>query len=161
MSDLIAIDVFRFSDNGASTLGLLFLNGVFRCYTLEDGFKTDKVKGETRIPAGTYELGIQGAVTPLTKHYREKHAWFTHHLHVKKVPNFESVYIHIGNTDKNTDGCLLVGDSIDNNAMKQGFLGSSTNAFKRIYEEIYQSIKQKSGVIRYHDECGFTGVFRG
>lgn len=156
-----SIDIFRFSDNGESTLGLLFLNGQFRCYTLEDGFKVDKIKGETRIPAGTYQLGIQENVTPLTERYRSKHNWFENHLHVKDVPNFTSVYIHIGNTDENTDGCLLVGDSIDNNAMKKGFLGSSTNAFKRIYEEIYQPIKQKPGVIRYHDECGFTGVFRG
>ena len=161
MSDLVTLDVYRYSDNGNSTLSLLFVNGAFFCHSLEDEHRDEKVKGETRIPAGTYMLGVQENATPLTKRYRSKYDWFENHLHVKDVPNFESIYIHIGNDEKTTDGCLVVADSANNNTITKGFIGSSTPAFKRLYEEIYPKIKIKPGVIRYHDECGFTGVFRG
>jgi hypothetical protein len=155
---VLALDLYRFNDNGKSTLGLLFVNGRFRCYTLEDEARSEKVKGETRIPAGTYPLGYRNVESPLTKRYRSKHDFFDFHLHIQDVPGFDFVYIHIGNTDKNSDGCVLVGDSVDNNAIKDGFLGSSTPAFKRLYKEIYPKILNDGpAVIRIHDEKTFAG----
>lgn len=158
---MINLDVFRYSDNGNSTLALLFVNGVFFCHALEDEHRDEKVAGETRIPAGVYQLGIQDAVTPLTERYRSKYEWFENHIHVKDVPNFESVYIHIGNDEKNTDACLIVADNANNNTIAKGFIGSSTPAFKRLYEKIYPELKKQAGVIRYHDEVFFSGVRNG
>jgi hypothetical protein len=63
-------------------------------------------------------------------------------LHVLDVPNFEYILIHCGNTDEHTAGCLLVGDSQENNKIKKdGFIGRSTQAYKRIYPEIAKAIK--------------------
>lgn len=158
---MINLDVFRYSDNGNSTLCLLFVNGQFFCHALEDEARDVKVAGETRIPAGVYELGIQEELTPLTKRYRSKHTWFENHLHVKGVPGFENVYIHVGNDEKNTDACLLVADNANNNTIAKGFIGSSAPAFERLYNKIYSALKVQPGVIRYHDEVFFSGVRHG
>ena len=62
-------------------------------------------------------------------------------LHIIDVPNFEYILIHTGNTDEHTAGCLLVGDSQQNNQVtKDGFIGSSNNAYKRIYPNIAKAI---------------------
>ena len=56
-------EVLRISSQKDSTSGLLFEvnNGkrTFLCYTLEDEQRDVKVWGETRIPAGTYKLGLR------------------------------------------------------------------------------------------------------
>ena len=62
-------------------------------------------------------------------------------LHVLNVPGFEYILIHCGNTDEHTAGCLLVGDSQENNQItKNGFIGKSTQAYKRIYPRIAEAI---------------------
>ena len=62
-------------------------------------------------------------------------------LHVLDVPGFEYILIHCGNTDEHTAGCLLVGDSQENNQItKDGFIGKSTQAYKRIYPRIAEAI---------------------
>lgn len=135
----------RFSDNRDSTLGILLKEidlgkgtaTTFQGYTLEDEARVNKVKGETRIPAGMYELDLQKEDTPLTLRYRAKYPWFKSHLEVKNVPNFVGVYIHIGNFDADTAGCILVGDNADNNVIGPGSISNSTAAFKRLYESVY------------------------
>jgi hypothetical protein len=63
-------------------------------------------------------------------------------LHVLDVPNFEYILIHTGNTDEHTAGCLIVGDSQENNAIiSDGFVGKSVNAYKRIYPSIAKAIQ--------------------
>lgn len=109
----------------------------FYCYGIEDEYREVKVSKETRIPAGFYELGIRQDETPKTIQYRTKYTWFKKHIEILKVPGFTGVYIHIGNTDADTDGCLLLGDNADNNQIGDGSISNSTNAFKRFYSEIY------------------------
>lgn len=138
----------RFSDNRKSTLGILFevyhdnqgTRPIFRAYSLEDEFRSTKVPGETRIPAGTYTVDVQAIETPMTKRYREKYPWFRNHLEIKNVPNFKGVYIHVGNTDGDTDGCILLGDNADNNIIGPGAISNSTAAFKRFYESVYDHL---------------------
>src|SRR5688500_5460626 len=104
----------RYSDNGDCTQGILiefknnksFLHG----YTLEDEYRNVKLAGETRIKAGRYELKLnkwvdsKGDPSPLTQRYRTKYSWFKWHIEITKVPNFQGVYIHIGNKDSDTEG---------------------------------------------------------
>jgi hypothetical protein len=135
----------RYSDNRDSTLGLLLKvletaqgqRPVLQAYTLEDEYRDDKVMKETRIPAGTYTVDIQKGETPLTLKYRGKYPWFKHHLEIKNVPGFKGVYIHIGNFDADSAGCILVGDNADNNTIGPGSISNSTAAFKRFYESVY------------------------
>ena len=69
------------------------------------------------------------------------------------VPNFEYILLHCGNTDENTAGCLLLGDSQENNQIiKDGFIGKSTNAYKRVYKIISDKLQRGETVsIEYID----------
>ena len=151
------LKVLRFSSQEDSTSGLLFLEGKkgleFLCYTLEDERRVLKVKGETRVPSGTYkiELRTEGG---FHEKYKKKYGGFHKGmLHVTNVPNFEYILIHTGNTDEHTAGCLLVGDSQENNIIiKDGFIGKSVNAYKRIYPNISRAIERNEEVtIEYVD----------
>lgn len=138
----------RYSDNKDSTLGLLhkivISNGketpVFQGYTLEDQFQVSKVPKETRIPAGIYNVDVQKAETPKTLQYRAKFPWFKNHLEIKNVEGFKGVYIHIGNTDEDSEACILLGDNADNNAIGPGSISNSTVCFKRFYESVYHHL---------------------
>lgn len=148
----------RFSDNRKSTLGILVKETdlgrpLFQGYTLEDEFRPSKVKGETRIPAGVYEIVIQTIDTPKTFQYRQKYSWFMSHLMLKDVPDFVGIYIHIGNTDEDTDGCLLLGDNADNNVIGHGSISNSTQCFMRFYSDVYEHLHEgKKATIEIRDE---------
>ena len=135
----------RYSDNRDSTLGLLLKvvisagkeKLVFQGYTLEDQFQVVKIPKESRIPAGIYNVDIQKADTPKTLQYRAKFPWFKNHLEIKNVTGFKGVYIHIGNSDEDTEACILIGDNADNNVIGPGSISNSTACFKRFYESVY------------------------
>tara|TARA_R110000824_G_scaffold235241_1_gene423968 strand:+ start:379 stop:852 length:474 start_codon:yes stop_codon:yes gene_type:complete len=154
------LEVLRFSSQVDSTSGILFeitdIGKRFLCYTLEDERRAFKVKGETRVPAGTYEIGLRtegGFNSRYDKKYPGVHIGM---LQVLDVPNFEYILIHTGNTDEHTAGCLLVGDSQENNIIiRDGFIGKSVNAYKRIYPSIAKAIQQNEEVtITYTDYDG-------
>jgi hypothetical protein len=134
------LEVQRFSSQSNSTLGMLFdVTGTpkFLCYTLEDEFREVKVSGETRIPSGTYNITLRTEGGFNTRYTEKFGADFNKGmLWVRDVPNFEYILIHIGNTDLDSSGCLLVGDSQTQNITKNGFIGSSTDAYKRVYPQI-------------------------
>ena len=144
--------VLRFSSQRDSTSGLLFLEDEFGlnflCYTLEDERRALKVRGETRVPQGTYKIKLRtegGFNERYKKRFRSLHKGM---LHVINVPGFEYILIHTGNTDEHTAGCLLVGDSQENNVLlKNGFVGKSTSAYKRIYPKIANALENNEKVL--------------
>jgi len=151
------LEVLRFSSQKDSTNGILFdVTGgerKFLCYTLEDEYREEKVAGETRIPAGTYNITLRtvgGFHGRYVKKYGEMHKGM---LWVREVPGFEYILIHTGNTDEHTAGCLLVGDSQQANfGSSNGMVGSSVNAYKRIYPPIAEAIERNEKVtITYTD----------
>lgn len=129
--------VIRYSTSAESTLGLLFLDGQFQCYTLEDAYHTEKIPGKTRIPAGSYSLSLR---TYGTKHakYLKKYGSHFHHgmLQISDVPGFTDILFHIGNSAGDTEGCILVGDGANNNQLKDGFISSSGQAYEQLYPKI-------------------------
>lgn len=147
------LSVLRYSENGESTLGLLFINGKFECYTLEDEHQDIKVKSETRIQAGTYPVKLR---TEGTHHKRYSEKFSDIHkgmLHVIDVPNFTNILIHIGNDDDDTAGCLLVGDTSINNLVAEGRINSSTIAYKRMYAKVSEALEKGEDVyITYYNE---------
>lgn len=120
---------------GGYTIGDLYINDstIRECYTLEDESRAVKVKGQTRIPAGTYKVEYRKVETGKTTQYRAKYPWFKWHLWLRDVPNFEYVYIHVGNTEVDTDGCILVGHSANVTA---GKVFSSKQAFEILYKKV-------------------------
>lgn len=94
------------------TISKLYINDVYFCDVIEDKdrditqntpiseIKKIKVYGETAIPYGTYKVKIT---------YSSK---FKRNLPlIESVPGFEGVRIHSGNTEKDSAGCLIVGEN--------------------------------------------------
>ena len=151
------LEVLRFSSEDDSTSGLLFdvtdNKRKFLAYTLEDEYREEKEMHETRIPAGTYNVTLRtegGFHQRYVTKYGDMHKGM---LWVRDVPGFEYILIHTGNTDEHTSGCLLLGDTQTNNQVKEdGFIGSSVQAYKRVYPQIAKVLEEGGTVsITYTD----------
>ena len=137
-------EVLRVSSQKDSTSGLLFEvdNGKrkFLCYTIEDEQRDVKVWGETRIPAGTYQLELR-TEGGFHNRYKSRYAFHKGMIWVKDVPGFEYILWHTGNTDESTSGCLILGDSQTSNLVQSdGFVGSSVNSYKKVYPIVRDAI---------------------
>lgn len=90
------------------TMGLLFIDGLFFCDTIEDKFRGNdlsktKVYGETCIPYGVYDVKITWS--PKNKKYMPQ---------IMNVPYFDGIRIESGNTAKDSLGCVIVGIKSEN-----------------------------------------------
>tara|TARA_R110002012_G_scaffold320113_1_gene542447 strand:+ start:496 stop:1095 length:600 start_codon:yes stop_codon:yes gene_type:complete len=153
-------EVLRISSGKDSTSGLLFEvdrgQRTFLAYTLEDEQRDIKVWGETRIPAGTYKLKLRtvgGFHTRYASKYGGMHKGM---IWVQDVPGFEYILWHTGNTDEHTAGCLILGNTQTNNRIaKDGFIGSSVDAYKFVYPRVAAAIESGQDVeVTYIDYDG-------
>ncbi len=98
------IKVVRSVFTPTATLGKMFIDDTFFAFTLEDtvrnmnGDCSKKVQNKTAIDMGTYEVALSFSnrfkrIMPL----------------LLKVPCFEAIRIHGGNTSEDTEGCILIG----------------------------------------------------
>lgn len=136
------VDLHRINSNAHSTIGTLSINGQFVCFTLEDQHQDKKVMHETRIPSGTYEITLRtvgGFHQRYSKQFPDIHKGS---LWIRNVPGFEFILIHIGNTDNDSSGCILVGDIVTQNVTNRGHIGDSTKAYKRLYPQIADVISK-------------------
>lgn len=122
------------SESDDSTLSALSTNnGTFLGFIIEDGFKPQKIKHVTRIPSGTYQVTARKH----GGHYESYKKRFGHEfsIQIQNVPNFTHILIHIGNTHKDSSGCLLINSGCDYSTQKDTFTGNgSTFAYKRLYK---------------------------
>mgnify|MGYP003646234655 FL=1 len=109
-----------FSKN--SVIGELFLNGERICDTLENPW-LDNQRNISCIPEGVYDVRLRLPRESATRDYM--------HLLVKDVPNRDYILLHIGNTAKDTSGCILVGLGT-----KQDVVHNSTLAMDLLIKEI-------------------------
>ena len=133
------LELTRSTKTNKSTIGELTLDGVFECFILEDkdrGLRQGmtvselmalKIKKETAIPTGRYEIVVSFSdrfqkMLPL----------------LLDVPAYEGIRIHPGNTDTNTEGCLLPGKSKSANAV-----GSSRIAFTALFDKIKAALQRE------------------
>jgi hypothetical protein len=154
-------EVLRISSGKDSTSGMLFEvdnnRRTFLAYTLEDEQRDVKVWGETRIPAGTYKLKLRKEGGFHTR-YLAKYGDTFHKgmIWVQDVPGFEYILWHTGNTDEHTAGCLILGNTQTNNRIaKDGFIGSSVDAYKFVYPRVLAAIESGLDVeVTYIDYDG-------
>ena len=130
------------------TIGVLFIDGIRYCETLEDrdrGLKQSdplahitakKVAGETAIPKGTY-----GVAMNVTSPKYAGVAWYWQFCRGKMprllaVPGFDGILIHPGgsNGPLDTRGCILVGKNT-----KVGKLTDSRACFMEIYKQMKEA----------------------
>ena len=130
------IQVHRLNDDGKSTIGALYIDKKFQCFTLEDTYNEPKIYGKTRIPEGSYavELRKEGG---MVEKYNNKYNNHDGMLWLRDVDNFKHVYLHIGNTDIDTDGCILIGRTCST----QG--GQSVSGSVLAYKDLYPIIKEQ------------------
>lgn len=124
------------------TLGILSFDAL-QCslFVLEDEHRDQKVPGETCIPAGHYALTIRKVETALTLKYRKRFPWFKYHIEVDGVRGFDNIYIHVGNTDEDTKGCLLLG--LDASLDKpNGQISRSVQAYELFYKSVYPMLER-------------------
>lgn len=104
------------------TIGDLYIDGQWFSNTLEDtdrGLTQNmteeeiskiKVYGSTAIPTGKYKIDMN-TVSPKFKNRPWAKQWNGKLPRLKSVPGYEGVLIHVGNTQKDTLGCILVGEN--------------------------------------------------
>jgi hypothetical protein len=104
------LKVVRETKNDVCTIGSLFINDVFFCYTLEDkdrGLKQSdsllfiqakKIFGLTAIPSGFYKLTVNQS--PKFKRMLPR---------ILDIKGFDGVLLHRGNSANDSLGCILVG----------------------------------------------------
>ena len=105
-----------------STVGKLFLDGEMFCYTLELPY-LDNQRSISCIPEGQYKVRLRTAKESATRDYL--------HLLVKDVKDRTYILFHRGNTSKDTRGCILVGQS-----RQQNCVNNSTLAMDLLMKEI-------------------------
>ena len=153
-------EVLRISSGIDSTSGMLFeIEGgkrTFLAYTLEDEQRDVKVWGETRIPAGTYQLELRKEGGFHSRYKGKYGAMHKGMIWVKDVPGFEYILWHTGNTDESTAGCLILGNTQTNNRIaKDGFIGNSVDAYKFVYPRVAAAIESGQDVeVTYIDYDG-------
>jgi hypothetical protein len=103
-----------------TTIGELYINDSFFCYTLEDTVRAYgiKVPRETAIPQGIYKVNV----TRSTRFKRDLPMVFTESNGYELINggiSFKGIRFHGGNTHKNTEGCILVAyNKIDSNTIQ-------------------------------------------
>lgn len=95
------------------TMGLLYIDDIYFCDTIEDKFrgndlKGKKVYGETCIPYGVYTVKITWS--PKHKRYLPQ---------IMDVPYFDGIRFDVANTAKDVLGCVAVGIKSENGRVLQ------------------------------------------
>jgi len=152
------LTVKRFADNSHTTLGLLFINDIFQCFTVEDTERTIKIQNKARIPNGVYKIALRKEGEFHAKYLTKYGSMHKGMLCIFNKANwklenqgmsFQYILIHTGNTHDHTAGCLLVNDAISNAT----FTGSSSvDAYKELYPIVAEAIERGEEVtIEYID----------
>ncbi len=133
------LELTRSTKTARSTIGELTVNGAFECFILEDrdrglrqGMPTSeltalKIKTRTAIPTGRYEIAVSFSdrfqkMLPL----------------LLDVPAFIGIRIHAGNTDADTEGCLLPGKT-----KSADMVASSRVAFTALFDKIKAAMQRE------------------
>jgi hypothetical protein len=120
------LTIRRFSFLEKCTVGKLYIDDEdVSLYTLEPKVRDSKIMGQTAVPVGTYKV-----IVDYSNHFGRDLP------HILNVPNFDGVRIHPGNTDLDTEGCILLGKTWSGG----DFIGQSKEAF----EEVFLRIKEAS-----------------
>ena len=132
------LNLVRTWKTAKSTIGLLYAyldndmeNSIFRFYTLEDVERAVKIKGQTAIPTGSYEI-----VWDWSKKFQKQV------LMLKDVHNFDRIYIHAGVKAEDTEGCILCGL-----IRKDDLIVMSAPAVSAVYHEVGEALKKGEKVI--------------
>ncbi len=143
--------ILRVAEGKQSTLSHLYIDDVFQCYLLEDKIRNVKIPKQTAIPTGNYTLRLN-TWGGMNAEYRQKFPKLHKGMiEINGLPNFSFVYIHIGNTYRQTAGCPLCGFGFE---MVNGDFQvlRSKDAYQMIYPKLLQLAQgNEKGIIIEND----------
>lgn len=147
----------RYSLGEKDTLGKLSINGKFYAYTLEDvhaskgksafkfGVNDDQSLTFNCISSGKYEVALRaeggGMHTTYSLKYPDFHKGM---LHLLNVPKQNYVFFQIGTTEADTKGCIILGESIENEeaVSESRLINGSENAYKMVYPLVLEYLNK-------------------
>lgn len=132
------ITIIRKEFTDYSTIGEMLIDEEKFCFTLEDAVREIKIPKQTAIHYGSYEV-----ITNYSDRFKKVMPLLLN------VPGFEGVRIHNGNTDKDTEGCILLGYTKQKN-----FIGNSKTAFSDFMKLLTKGLKQ--GKVRLEIKNGLA-----
>lgn len=109
---------------------------LFECFSLEEDKEGVERNKDLRIPEGIYDLKrhspsrFENTLRSITKKDDDTMI----NVYNDLVPYERHILIHWGNTDKDTQGCILLGLTKDNNNES---IGQSRQACKEFYDLVY------------------------
>lgn len=142
MNNVLELQLKRIARRDTYTIGHLYIDGEYFCDTIEDkdrGLNQAlpvsvnsrlKRRGVTAIPVGRYRVTLD-LVSPKFSQKTAYQFCGGKLPRLINVPAFDGVLIHIGNTAKDTEGCILVGRNT-----QVGKVLESTVTFKKLYERL-------------------------
>jgi len=147
------LSVERFVSDADTTVSLIFLGGLFECFGLEDEFREEKLMHETRIPAGTYVVVLRQQGGFHVRYLADTRFSSFHQgmLEIEDVPGFTDILIHVGNTDDDTSGCLLIGESAICPPYAEKSVVASARAYERLYKKVVAAAKKRDLTITFID----------
>lgn len=127
------------------TIGELYINNELFCYTLEDAVRPEKIYGKTAIPKGEYDVIIN-----MSNRFKKLMPLLL------KVPNYEGVRIHSGNTHLDTDGCIILGLGLarDPDSNYDWRVSNSRAAVSKFMELISTGEPIKISIVNKSDDPG-------
>lgn len=127
------IKIIRFKKGFKSTLGELYIDNKFFCFTLEREW-LDNEKYISCIPAGKYSCKpysspkIKGVIK------------YKNVTEITNIPNRDKILVHAGNYYLDTLGCILVGDSYKEKVKARGedtvAVYNSKTTLKRFFDKV-------------------------
>lgn len=136
------LELIRESYTKDTTIGKLYIDDVFFCYTLEDTARDYgiKVPEHTAIPRGFYKVKLSMSnrfkrVMPMV--FTEPNGYEL----INKGIGFKGIRIHGGNTHLNTEGCILVAKRKLNDSTIQGTMEKELTMILSNVEEIILEVK--------------------
>ncbi len=120
----------------STTISRCYIEGVQQCFILEDKdrgltqtmplwrIKLIKIFGKTAIPAGRYQV-----IVNYSQRFKKDMPLLVN------VPGYEGVRIHPGNSEFQTEGCLLPGTSTSTD-----WINESVKAFEPLFKKIKDAI---------------------
>ena len=132
------LEVRREPSANGCTLGSLYVDGEFECFTLEDVIREValqpvalwKIPGLTAIPSGAYQV-----IVNMSNRFQKLLPLLV------DVPGFAGVRIHSGNRAADTEGCILVGSRRGTAAVLESHV-----AFEALFAKIQAAIGRGEAV---------------
>ncbi len=142
----ITLSIIRQTDDGTTTIGMLYLNEEFYGYTLEDSGADATAKAAVQIPAGQYRVEMDHEPNTFAARYQQLYAdWYTVPLKLSGVKGFSSVWLQNGVDELPGQASIVVTNTLEVSD-QQLFKANSLETFKKIYTKLRSAIEQGTAV---------------